>query len=280
MTQLIRSPTTTYEVEKPLARTATYNVYLVNDQADGRLFMLKVSLDIPGNGNLDREVLILNDISAEVKRIRGLEPAATKHGGYRFEKCFPRVHESFRFKEQGNRAINIIDIPAADLDEGDDLMPLERYRVRQRVLIDPKTSAWIMGRMLKMFTLIHPIGIAVGNINGGNLLIRPGEHDVRSHRALFFDWTKAHQYDSFVPPEKVGEEIAHAATTVFKALGGNTGTGVLPASEQLADDRYAKLLVQFMSGRERDPDKARAYFYDVINNIWESHFHPFTTIPI
>ena len=273
MSEVIRSPTTSYTVVKPLGRTPTYNVYLVNDKADGGWCMLKVSAGTQGNGRLDREALVLKDIQAEVERLRASEKSGVTDGALRYEKCFPRLRESFLFKEQGNRRVNVIDI--VDTDAVHSLVPLEQWRTRERVRIDPKSSAWLMGRLLKVFTLTHPIGIRVGKIDGGNILVNP-----KKHRAIFFDWTEAHQYERYVPPVKVGEEIAQAATQVFLALGGNVSTGLLPESDQLPDTRYAKLLTEFMSGSERDPDKAAKRFYTLIREMWNKEFHPFTTIPI
>jgi hypothetical protein len=278
MVQVIRSPTTSYVIadlqKSKLAVTATYTVYLVTDEADGSWYMLKVPPPgIPGNGRLDREALVLKDIQAEVERIRATEKPDATGGALRFEKCFPRLHESFLFTEQGDRRINVIEIPATDMVT--DLFALEQWRIRNEVRIDPKSSAWLMARLLKVFTLTHPIGISVGKIDGGNILVNP-----KKHRALFFDWTEAHQYPTYVPPEKVGEEIADAAKQVFLALGGSLAKGTLPASDQLTDGRYAKLLLQFMSGVERDPDKAYDRFYKLVREMWEPEFHTFTTIPM
>lgn len=273
MNDLIRSPTTTYLVKRALARGPTHNVYLVTDEKDDSWFMLKVSLDIPGNGRLDREALLLKDIEAEVSRLRSSEVPGSTGGALRYEKCFPRLRESFLFKEQGNRRVNIIEI--SDTESVSNLVPIEQWRTRERVRIDPKSSAWIMGRLLKVFTLTHSIGIGVGKIDGGNILVNP-----KQHRAIFFDWTEAHQYDKYVPPEKVGEEISQAAIQVFIALGGNLATGTLPPSGQLLDTQYAELLLEFMSGCERDPDKAALRFYKLVREMWVTEFHPFTTIPI
>lgn len=273
MDDVIRSPTASYALMKPLGRTSTYGVYLVTDTADGSWYMLKVSVDAFGNGRLDREALILKDIQAEVERLRSTEKPGASGGALRYEKCFPRLRESFLFKEQGNRRVNIIEIP--DTETVGSLVPIEQWRTRERVRIDPKSSAWIMGRLLKIFTLTHPIGISVGKINGGNILVNP-----EKHRAIFFDWTEAHQYEQFVPLKKVGEEIAQAATQVFLALGGNTSTGMLPESDQLPDNRYAELLREFMSGTLRDPDVAAQRFYKLIREMWDKEFHPFTTIPL
>ena len=277
MRQIIRSPTTKYsiaDIEKNrLAQSATCTVYLVTDEADGQWYMLKVSTDIAGNGLLDREALVLKDIQTEVDRLQATEKPGATGGGLRYEKLFPRLRESFLFTEQGNRRINVIEVP--DTDSVKNLVPIEQWRTRDLVRLDPKSSAWIVGRLLKVFTLTHPIGVSVGKIDGGNILVNPSKH-----RALFFDWTEAHQYEQYVPPEKVGEEIAQAATQVFLALGGSVSKGTLPASDQLTDDRYAALLMQFMSGVERDPDKAAKRFYKLIREMWEPEFHTFTTIPL
>jgi len=274
MGDVIRSPTASYAVVKPLGRTPTYSVYLVNDgTASDSWYMLKVSADALGNGRLDREALILKDIQAEVERLRSTEKVGVSEGALRYEKCFPRLRESFLLKEQGSRRVNIIEIP--DTDAVGSLVPIEQWRTRERVRIDPKSSAWLLGRLFKVFTLTHPIGIGVGKIDGGNILVNP-----KKHRAIFFDWTEAHQYEQFVPPEKVGEEIAQAATQVFLALGGNVSTGVLPESDQLPDTRYVDLLREFISGAERDPDKAAQRFYKLVREMWDKEFHPFTTIPM
>jgi hypothetical protein len=276
MGQIIRSPTAIYTIadlkKDTLAKTAAYTVYLVTDES-GAWYMLKVSPDIPGNGRLDREALVLKDIQAEVKRILATEKPGTVSSGLRYEKCFPKLRESFLFTEQGNRRINIIEIP--NTNSVKDLVPLEQWRTREHVRLDPKSSAWLLGRLLKIFTLTHPIGVGVGKINGGNILVNP-----EKHRAVFFDWTEAHQYEKYVPPEKVGEEIAEATKQVFMALGGSLAKGTLPQSDQLTDTRYAELLLRFMSGAERNPEKASQRFWKLIREMWKSEFHTFTTIPM
>ena len=273
MGNVIRSPSTSYVVEKSLGRTPTYTVYLVSEKARSGWCILKVSSDAEGNGRLDREALVLKDIQAEVLRLRASEKPGATDGALRYEKCFPRVRESFLFKEQGNRRVNIIDM--LDTDAVQSLVPLEQWRTRERVRLDPNSSAWLMGRLMKVFTLTHPIGVSVGKIDGGNILVNPNKH-----RAIFFDWTEAHQYTQYVPPEKVGEEIAQTARQVFLALGGNVSKGTLPSHDQLSDTRYAELLLDFMSGSERDPDKAAQRFYKLIREMWDKEFHPFTTIPM
>jgi hypothetical protein len=273
MSLLVESPKAVYSVVKPLARTSTHTVYLATDIADTAWYFLKISLDVSGNGRLDREALILRDIETEVERIRSTEVPGTTHSGLHYEKCFPRLKESFLFKKQGNRRINIIEV--LDTDTVETLVPIEQWRTRERVRIDPKSSAWIVGRLLKSFTLTQPIGIGVGKIDGGNILV-----NAEKHRAFFFDWTDAYQYESFVPPEKVGEEIALATKQIFIALGGNLSLGTLPSSEQLTDTRYAELLLEFMSGRERNPDQAAQRFYKLVRDMWVAEFHPFSTIPL
>ncbi len=276
MGQIIRSPTAIYTIadlkKDKLGETAAYTVYLVTDES-GAWYMLKISPDIPGNGRLDREALVLKDIQVEVDRILATEKPGAESSGLHYEKCFPRLRESFLFTEQGNRRINIIEIP--DTKSVRDLFPLEWWRTRSGLRLDPKSSAWLLGRLLKIFTLTHTIGVGVGKINGGNILVNP-----EKHRALFFDWTEAHQYEKYVPPEKVGEEIAQAAKQVFIALGGSLAKGTLPQSDQLTDTRYAEQLLRFMSGAERNPEKASQRFWKLIREMWESEFHTFTTIPM
>ncbi len=156
-----------------------------------------------------------------------------------------------------------------------ELVPIGQWRARELVRLDPKSSAWIMGRLLKIFTLTHPMGVSVGKINGGNILVNPIEHHV-----VFFDWTRARQSDGPVSGRVAREEISQAARQVILALGGNPVTGELPSHEQLPDARYASLLTAFVDKEVDDAFTAGSKFYTLLDELWEKEFHPFTTHPI
>lgn len=274
MTQVIHSATSDYAVQRLVGRTPVYNVYTAVQESTGYECLLKIAASVGENGLLDREALILREIHGVVTRIEAehqRNEGAGKNLGY--EYCFPRLQESFLVPEQGNRRVNIVSVHGVR--EIADLVPLEQWRTRQRVRIDPKSSAWIMGRLLKIFTLTHSLGVAAGKINGGNILINPNEHHV-----MLFDWTGAQHEGGLLSPEVAGEEISQAARAVFTALGGDLETGTLPTHEQLPDSRYVEFLKQLVDKQTSDSFSAMARLYRLLDEMWERSFHPFTTIPL
>lgn len=274
MGQIIHSKTTDYAVLQLVGKTPDYNVYIVQDQADDQEYLLKIAADATRNGLLDREAFLLQDIREEIERRNDGHKRRNKTDhGLGYQRCYPRLAQSFLVPEQGNRRANIIAIYGTE--SVSDLVPIEQWRTREQVRLDPKSSAWIMGRLLKIFTLSHPFGIEMGKINGGNILVNPHEHHV-----VLFDWTHARHHDGVLSSKIARREIADATKQVVLALGGDLETGKLPPSDQLTDSRYEDYLRQLAAGRHTDPVSTGAEFYELIGDMWESAFHPFTTIPI
>lgn len=274
MRHTIRSPTMAYEIGALIGRTADYSVYLATGSDDDREYLLKIATDAGRNGLLDREAFLLRDLHTEIARrdeAYQRDRGAEKRLGY--HRCVPLLADSFVVPEQGNRRVNLTSVYGTEpLSE---LVPLEQWRTRERVRLDPKTSAWIMGRLLKILTLTHPFGVAVGKIDGGNILVNPAEHHV-----TFFDWTRAHRHTEPLPAKVARDELAAIATHTMLALGGNPGTGELPGSEQLPDSRFADFLQQLIDGKRTNPIATGAEFYELVDDLWERGFHPFTTHPL
>lgn len=274
MGNIIHGKSADYAVLQLVGRTDDYNVYIVEGAADLRQYLLKIATDIHGNGLLDREAFLLLEIKEEIERRNAEHKRVNKtNQGLGYQRCFPQMVESFLVPNQGNRRVNVIAI--YDAEQVKDLVPIEQWRTRERVRLDPKSSAWIMGRLLKIFTLTHPMGVAVGKIDGGNILVNPDKHHV-----VLFDWTQARHYDMALPKEVARDEISRAATQVFLALGGDLKTGTLPESDQLPDSRYADLLKSFANKQVIDPFEAGREFYALLESLWKTEFHPFTTHPL
>lgn len=270
MAQIIQSPVTKYHIDALVGQTTNYNVYIVTADS-GEQHLLKIAVTTHHNGLLDREAFLLRDLYEEITRRETEHECTNKpNEDLGYKRCFPRLEESFLVPEQGNRRVNVITIYGAETPR--DLVPIEQWRTRERVRIDPKTSAWILGRLLKIFTLTHPFGVSIGKVDGGNILVNPTEHHV-----AFFDWTQARHHNSQLPPSVAQTEIAAATKQVILALGGNINTGELLDDPQLPDSRYAELLKQLADGRLSDPVSAGVQFYRLVDEMWERGFHPFTT---
>lgn len=274
MSRIIHGKTANYAVLQLVGREADYKVYIVENQSSGEQYLLKIANDVLGNGLLDREAFLLSQISEEIEhRNTVFKNHNPTESGLGFRRCFPKLVESFLVPEQGNRRVNIIAVYGSS--SMSELVPIGQWRTRELVRLDPKSSAWIMGRLLKIFTLTHPMGVTVGKITGGNILVNPIEHHV-----VFFDWTQAQQSDGPISKLVAREEISLAARQIILALGGDPVTGALPQHEQLPDARYASLLQSFVDRKVDDAFTAGAQFYALLDELWEKEFHPFTTQPI
>ena len=260
-----------YIAVKRLGEFPNFTVYACRATGYDSELLLKISSSVTGNGTLDREAFLLRELAVEMQRADDGYRKETNHkSGLGFNRCFPTLVDSFTVAEQGGRRVNIISIYGAR--QVTDLTPLEQWRTREKRHLDPKSSAWIMGRLFKIFTLTHPFGLAVGQVTGGNILINAEEHHV-----CFFDWSQARHYGGSLPENVAKEEISLAATAVFLALGGDLVTGKLPESEQLQDDRYARFLKRCIDKQVADAFRAGKEFYELLDELWEKSFHPFTT---
>jgi hypothetical protein len=238
----------------------------------GEVGILKISVSATENGVLDREAYILQVLQEEADLAE--KDYGRKNPGkvLNYRICFPNLVESFIAPDQGGRRVNILKFTHV----GDALWrlaPITHLASRDYVRVDPRTSAWMLGKMLKLLVFTHSLGLENGQVTGENFLVERDQHYV-----ALFDWSKAtnHQ-DSGVPSKVASEEISRVATEVILALGGNPETGELPADEQLVDDRYARHIHNLAKGNVSDAYEAHTEFYKLIRALWPREFWPFTS---
>lgn len=275
MGTLVRSPKgIQYEVGKLLGENEQYRLY-ATALFDGRAAILKIVLAPEQNGSLDREAYILQTLREEATATE-VEYAKTKTGDtfLNYQLCFPDLIESFISEEQQKRRINILCMSETSKKLGD-LVPLAHLVSKEQVRIDPKTSAWILGKLLKLLVFAHSQDISVGLLTGDNILIHRENHYV-----TVFDWSQANLIGGGVPENTAAEEIAAVTRAVVIALGGYPETGMLLPDEQLEDGRYEDLLKQLLSREFAAAVDAHKHFYEVIRALWPRVYYPFTTYKI
>lgn len=260
-----------YTVGKQLGETEQFRIYEC-EFAEGKVGILKIATEVVFNGILDREAYILETLRNEA--IRYEEAFAKENPGTKqmlnYQICFPNIIESFVADDQGGRRINIFNITHVD-DDLSRLVPIAHITSRDRVRVDPRTSAWIMGKLLKLLAFAHDQGISIGQVTGENILVERDEHFV-----VIFDWSQADP-NADLSSDIFAQEVAQAATEVIRVLGGDPVTGVLPEDEQLVDDRYATHLHELALGKKSNAFNAHRDFYKLIRSLWPREFHPFTS---
>lgn len=259
-----------YEIGRRVASTATYQLYLVREQPSGEWRLLQIAATPEDSGGLDRAAFLLRrftdsgiQLEADYERLYGGR-------GLHYERLHPGIVASFLSPEQGNRRINILALAAVpDLRR---VIPLSSVRRKDRQRVDPETSAWIMGRLLKMLTFVHAEGVVNRAMTPNNILLDPEQHF-----AVTLDWSVARIFPGVVPPEHVATDIKSAAKAVFYALGGSVGNATWPHE---GHEPYINLLRQLMHTGAPDADNALDQFYGLVRAQYGHSFHPFTTLQL
>lgn len=260
-----------YEAGKLIGSTEKFKLYQCSFGSN-KTCILKIASLAEYNGILDREADLLQTLLVEVERITA-ECATLESDGkiLDYQLLLPHLMDSFIDQNQDKRRINIIDLShmADDLSQ---LVPLSLIISREHLRVDPRTSAWILGRLLKLLAFTHSQGVSLGFLNLDNILINREQH-----RVTIFDWSQAKINDAPLSKELATIEIAQVARETTLLLGGNPTDGQLPPDEQLIDDRYADHLRHLTSFKEGNAYEAHRKFYELIRALWPSGFYPYTT---
>ncbi len=260
----------TYDVIDMLAATAAYRVYLARDITNDTHCLLQVAAKREVNGNLERAAFLLGRFkkAADIYDVEYAKTHERKH--LHHDRLYPAVVESFVSSEQGDRRVNIFNL--TNVKNILAIVPLSSLRQKDRLRIDPETSAWIMGRLLKLLNFTHGEGVLNGALTARNVLLHPEQHF-----AVTLDWSVARVFPGVVPAEFAVSDIASAATAVFEAIGGDATTEAWPYEGHVS---YVSLLRRLMRGHESDASKAHDRFYELVREEYGNEFHPFTTLPL
>ncbi len=260
-----------YRVGTLVAQAATYRLYFCDDEITGRQYLLQVASEASHNGRLDRAAFILRMLKQASNDIES-HPSQPSGKAFNYDRLFPLLVDNFVSEKQGGRRIIILAFK--DVDDIATLVPLSNLAVKDRLRIDLRTSAWIMGRLLKLLTLVHGQAVTAGMLTGSNILIQPDDHF-----AVVLDWTSARLHQPEIPSPDRAFDIAQAAQAVFAAIGGEPETGDYPYSAD-EDLPYIRLLWELACQRQGHSQEAHHQFYQLVDGLFGRTFHPFKTLPI
>ncbi len=259
-----------YGVGDLLATTQTYRLYLCQEVRTGERFLMQVAATLESSGGLDRAAFLLNRLKATADTY-SVEYTARNEGKHlHYDRLYPNVVDSFVSPEQGKRRINVLSL--TDVDSILRVLPLSNLLVKDRLRIDPETSAWVMGRLLKLLAFVHEEGIAIQALTANNILL-----DIEQHFAVTLDWSNARMFPLTVPAQYAAIDIAYAAKAVFAAIGGSVINGTWSYEGHIP---YVQLLRRFTQGKETNAERAMDTFYELVRREYGKTFHPFTTLPL
>ena len=243
---------------------------------DKRIGILKIARTLEQNGVLDKEAYILDLLRTEAKETE--EEYALiktdKNTKLNYQFCFPDLIESFISPEQDNRRVTIVCMSEIANKLGE-LVPLSNLKAKKNLRIDPRTSAWILGKLLKLLDFAHSQNISIGNLDDDNILIHP-----QNHYISIFDWSEAVLENGELDAKTVQNEIWNVTVAVIDAMNGDFDTMKFPEDEQLADGEYVKFLERLLNEEFATAKEAHAKFYECIWSIWPREYYDFTTYRI
>lgn len=263
-----------YVIGSELGVNEKFKLYQCSD-GDNNVCILKIARKAAWNGLLDREAFLLQLLAKEVEELETeYEKVKKDDKKLNYHFFFPELIESFTSPEQKNSRISVVSFKhiAKKLS---DLTPIGHLTSRESVRIDPRTSAWILGKLLTLIAFAKSQSVLINNITGDNVLINRDQHYV-----TIFDWSEASLGLDKIPNDLVVSDVIKATKEVIKLLGGDNLTGKLPEDKQLEGNDYEKYLLELSSGRIKDVVQAHKQFYQIVLSAWPREFYQFTTYTI
>lgn len=266
---IVANGNTKYEVSELVAEAVNYRLYVCKDVETGKQALLQVAADVMQNGSLERAAFILR----ELKQTSDLfEAEYAKRGGeglLSYERLFPQVVDSFVSEDQGKRRLNVLSV--SEVDDVHQLVPLSNLMNRNGLRVALPSSAWMMGRLLKLLAFAHGENIAVRALSSNNILVEPERHFV-----VVLDWSLSLTQPTDISPTLCKDDISNAAKVVFSTIGGNPDNGDFPYD---GDRRYVDFIWRLANRREGNAEKAHDQFYELVNELWGRKFRPLETLP-
>lgn len=271
--KILKSPNGSYDILQPLGKTKKFKLYSCRN--GDKSYILKIAATTEHNALIADEAEFLSEMRGHAALLEDEYMAVKSDPNVflNYQLCFPDLHESFISERQGGRRVNILDFHAVpDLRT---LVPVRHITTRDKVRVDCKTSAWMMGKLLKFLTFSYSQNISPGRMTGDNVLIEREQHFI-----LFFDMTAAAYHQDLVPADIRKEQIAKAAAIITIALGGDATTGEYYEDGQDPQGMYASYLYHLACGGEDDASRAHTDFYKLVESLWPREYWPYTTFPL
>ncbi len=277
MIEIVNSPNgNRFRIVKKVAENKEYKIYLCIQEGTKRQCLLQIATVAKCNGDLQRAAYILEKLALHAEKLEEeyenvkTDPKVLLN----YQLGFPELVDNFICSEHGNRQTNILAF--RNVENVADMLPLMFITEKFNKRIDLRTSAWIMGKALKMLDFVHVQGISVNLMTGKNILIDPNQHYV-----VIFDLSKAVVLEK-VPVEVQGRDKSQAARAVIIALGGRDRSieDYFPSLTE-SEKEYIKFLEQLASeGTVLASGEAHKEFYRIVDQAWERELYPFTVKPL
>ena len=269
------------EINELLVESKTARIYLATK--DGKTVILKIAKTFGDNRDMDIESNVFNFFDNAVKYCRERNIEERRSSPSRFDLLYAKLEDSFIEDSQYDRRINILSARDIEIDELCRLTEMHK-----KFEIDLRTSAWIMGRLLK-WGIFHEYLHIVSEAEE-----KEREKEAQKKKE-YYDKDPFQNYYEFYPddwlicPEKhrlvyyngtnknyTTSEYTNVVQDMAKFVLDWIGIDKPNEKEQ----EYIKTLKSLQKdGKLRygfTPQGISEVFYDAVKKVWDIIYYPFT----
>ena len=244
-----------YEVGKLIGEASKFRIYLGSDNA--RQVVMKVAKTFEDGDSLVEEARWFNVLQALIAQVAEMQEKSTGTNSH-YEWLFANLVSSFLEPSQQDRRINIFEVIDTDFIQ---LTPLPKLRAKTK--IDTRTSIWILGRFLKIYSFYelladsgdNPI-VRYANFSPGDYLIGP-----ERHRLIYYNHSGS-------MTDVIANDYVRVITKFILEW--------VVINEDDAEQKYLQLLSDFVTNGRATCEEAHTELYQLVRKLWGIKYHPFT----
>lgn len=249
-----------YEVGKLIGESSQQQIYAA--KKDDKSFLVKVAKTFEDGDLLVDEMHCFRRLGVMIEQIDTLMQQNSaqddKPANPHYDWLIAKLVDSYTDFTQGDRRFNILEMVDASLD---DLVPLAKLSAK--VKIDARSSVWIFGRFLKLYSL-HEIVAESGDspvfqyhrFSPDDYLIDP-----RHHRLIYYNYS--------------GQATDLTANRCVRTIAQYMLTWTV-AGEAQEDQSYVRFLKELATVGCSTFEDTHRILYGLVDAWWGHKYHPFT----
>ncbi len=245
-----------YEVGTLIGESSKFRIYL--GKSGEEQVVIKVAKTFEDGENLAEEASWFNVLRAFIAQVERMQNDLGSTNAH-YDWLFAHLKSSFLESTQQDRRINVLEIIDVDFNK---LIPLPKLCSQTK--IDARTSVWILGRFLKMYSFYellansgdNPI-VQYANFSPGDYFIGP-----ERHRLIYYN------HSGHVADVAANDYVITIAKFILD--------WVLAKDEESAEQKYFELLNDFAAKGRTTCSEAHAELYRLVSELWGIQYYPFT----
>lgn len=244
-----------YDVGSLIGETSKFRIYL-GENGDEKV-IVKVAKTFEDGDYLAEEASWFNVLKAFIAEVERVQEDLGKTNSH-YDWLFADLESSFLESTQQDRRINIFKVKDVDFDG---LIPLPKLCAQTK--IDARTSVWILGRFLKVYSFYELLAssgdnpvVQYADFSPGDYLIGP-----ERHRLIYYNHS-----------EHVADVIANDYVIAIAQF----MMDWVEVRADLDEQKYYDLLNNFATTGRVTCEEAHAELYRLVRELWGIQYYPFT----